>query len=191
MLRPKCGREFIHSREGELKEKNKGTADIWVTPATAGRNDKWIQQKCFISTSIVKSNYWLKLEVLPWSWPWINKNMFEFQQMSLNFTYLSHPRKEKKDPASPFMRWHPHLRHRNSLQKWFTWPKTWNQNSWIFSLAVKTIYIDIKAKFGKKILVRESSFPLCSTRVQYSHSWSTHNRYQEPMLGQGLQVSGK
>lgn len=27
-------------REGELKEKNKGTADIWVTPATAGRNDK-------------------------------------------------------------------------------------------------------------------------------------------------------
>lgn len=53
------------------------------------------------------------------------------------------------------------------------------------------IYIDIKAKFGKKILVRESSFPLCSTRVQYSHSWSTHNRYQEPTLGQGLQVSRK
>lgn len=90
-------------RERELKEKNKGTADIWVIPATAGRNDKWIQQKCFISTSIVKSNYWLKLEVLPWSWPWINKNMFEFQQMSLNFTYLSLPRKEKKDPASPFI----------------------------------------------------------------------------------------
>ena len=52
-------------------------------------------------------------------------------------------------------------------------------------------YIDIKAKLGEKVLVRESSFPLCSTRVQYSHSWSTHNRYQEPTLGQGLQASRK
>lgn len=108
---------------GELKEENKGTADIWVTPATAGRNDKWIQQKCFISTSIVKSNYWLKLEVLPWSWPWINKNMFEFQQMSLNFTYLSLLEKEKKDLASPFVHGHPHLRHRHLLQKWVPEPK--------------------------------------------------------------------
>lgn len=28
------------SREGELGERNKGTADIWVTPATAGGDDK-------------------------------------------------------------------------------------------------------------------------------------------------------
>lgn len=184
-------------RERELKGKNKGTADIWVTPATAGRNDKWIQQKCFISTSIVKSNYWLKLEVLPWSWPWINKNMFEFQQMSLNFTYLSLPWKGKEDPASPFIHytdghtWGTQTHSRNDL---------WDQRSekqiriptfpsWLWKLHTWVLHANLARPRQFVGAVSPCSLHMCDTHtVIWQH---IVRAYAGPGTARGIEINTK